>query len=173
MTTKQESILNSALELFANEGYNAVSTSKIAKAAGVSEGLIFRHFGNKKGLLDALMELAEEKMSQLFGPIFFEEDPEKALKKGIEMPFSIPEGEHSFWRLQYMLKWNEDYYKPQKMKPVIEKMTRVFEALGYEEPEQESQMLNHTLESIFIGILRDGIETHRPLRNFLLKKYKL
>ena len=41
MTDKKEKILNAALELFANDGYNVTSTSKIAKTAGVSEGLIF------------------------------------------------------------------------------------------------------------------------------------
>ena len=51
MTEKQENILNTALELFAKDGYDATSTSKIAKCAGVSEGLIFRHYGSKDGLL--------------------------------------------------------------------------------------------------------------------------
>jgi AcrR family transcriptional regulator len=173
MTDKKERILHNALTLFANEGYNAVSTSKIARAAGVSEGLIFRHFGSKQGLLDALMEMAEEKMSQLFGPIFFEEDPKKTLQMAIEMPFSIPKEEYPFWRLQYMLKWNEAYYKPQKMQPVQEKMTKVFSELGYEEPVLESAALNHVLESIFIGIIRDGLDIHLPLKNFLKKKYTL
>ena len=45
---KKEQILNAALELFANDGFTATSTSKVAKRAGVSEGLIFRHFGNKR-----------------------------------------------------------------------------------------------------------------------------
>lgn len=56
MTDKQEKILRAtALDLFANTGYNAASTSKIAQKASVSEGLIFRHCQNKKGLLDALV----------------------------------------------------------------------------------------------------------------------
>ncbi len=40
-----------AMELFADHGYSATSTRKIAKVAGVSEGLIFHHFGTKLGLL--------------------------------------------------------------------------------------------------------------------------
>ena len=173
MTEKQKSILDSALSLFATQGYNAVSTSKVAKAAGVSEGLIFRHFGSKKGLLDALMDLAEEKMSHLFAHILFEEDAKKVLKSAIELPFRLPEAEYPFWRLQYMLKWNEEYYRPQKMKPVLEKLTAVFTELGYDSPELEAQLLNHSLESIFIGILRDGLERHIDQKDFLLKRYKL
>lgn len=40
-----------AMELFAEHGFAATSTRKIAKAAGVSEGLVFHHFRNKIGLL--------------------------------------------------------------------------------------------------------------------------
>ena len=72
MTDKKEQILIAALELFAEEGYNAISTSKIAKRAKVSEGLIFRHFDNKKGLLDALILEATEKANTLFAPILLQ-----------------------------------------------------------------------------------------------------
>ena len=49
-------ILNSAMQLFADEGYHAVSTRKIAAKAGVSEGTLFNHFGAKQGLMRALLE---------------------------------------------------------------------------------------------------------------------
>lgn len=49
-------ILNSAMQLFADEGYHAVSTRKIAAKASVSEGTIFNHFGAKQGLMRALLE---------------------------------------------------------------------------------------------------------------------
>ena len=56
MTDKQQQILHCALELFSTEGYKGTSTSKIANKAGVSEGLIFRHFKNKDGLLQAIID---------------------------------------------------------------------------------------------------------------------
>jgi AcrR family transcriptional regulator len=45
-----ELLLVSAREQFAARGYAGASTSKIAAAAGVAEGLIFRHFENKAAL---------------------------------------------------------------------------------------------------------------------------
>ncbi|MEX1368848.1 MAG: TetR/AcrR family transcriptional regulator [Nannocystaceae bacterium] len=39
------------MALFAVKGVSATSTRKIAQAAGVSEGLLFHHFGSKVGLL--------------------------------------------------------------------------------------------------------------------------
>ena len=56
MTEKQQQILFSAQKLFALEGVAAVSTARIAKEAGVSEALIFRHFGNKQQLVDAVVK---------------------------------------------------------------------------------------------------------------------
>ncbi|XJZ27208.1 TetR/AcrR family transcriptional regulator [Bacillota bacterium Lsc_1132] len=51
MTEKQQRVLEAAISLFAEKGYASTSTSEIAKAAGVAEGTIFRHFGSKENLL--------------------------------------------------------------------------------------------------------------------------
>ncbi len=59
MTEKQNTILTSSLKLFAKNGYEATTTRSIAQEAGVSEGLIFRHFQNKEGLLFGLMKNEE------------------------------------------------------------------------------------------------------------------
>ena len=171
LTDKKENILSAALELFANEGYNATSTSSIAKKAGVSEGLIFRHFKNKKGLLDALMEDAEARIGKLLAPVIFESDPKKAIRKIILLPFSIDQAEYDFWRLQFILKWQKEYNNPQKMKPLVDKLSWAFSELKYEEPEEEAKLLNMLIDTISSGILRDGLESQLPLKSFLLKKY--
>ncbi len=171
MTDKQENILKTALELFANDGYNATATSKIAKKAGVSEGLIFRHFGNKKGLLEAIMEDMENRISQLLAPIVFEDDPKKVITAFIELPFSIDPEEYNFWRLQFKLKWEQAYYNPHKMKPLVDKLTWAFTALGADQPAQEAQLLNQLIDTISVGILRDGLESQLPLKSLLLTKY--
>jgi len=54
-TAKQERILQAAVEMFAEKGYDATATSEIAVRAGVAEGTIFRHFKSKKELLHAIM----------------------------------------------------------------------------------------------------------------------
>ncbi|MCZ0757024.1 TetR/AcrR family transcriptional regulator [Anoxybacillus sp. J5B_2022] len=52
---KQLKILEAAVEMFAEKGYAATSTSEIAKKAGVAEGTIFRHYKTKKDLLLAIV----------------------------------------------------------------------------------------------------------------------
>lgn len=43
-------LLDAARDLFARKDYRATTTREIAEAAGVSEYLLFRHFGSKAGL---------------------------------------------------------------------------------------------------------------------------
>ena len=174
MTDKQEKILEAALELFASEGFAATATSKIAKKAGVSEGLIFRHFENKQGLLDALIGQAEERLAQVFGPILFETDPNKVIEKVINIPFNeLAKKDFDFWRLQFILKWQKEYNKPDKMKPFLEKLESAFRELGYEDPAFEAQLLNYIIEAISTEILKGGTPPPESFRNFFYRKYKV
>ena len=173
MTDKKESILHAALELFAKDGYNATSTNRIAKQAGVSEGLIFRHFGNKKGLLEAIIKDAEYRIGQLLAPVVFEDDPKKVIRKLIELPFSIGPSEYDYWKLQFKLKWEEEYNNPDKMKPLVDKLAWAFAELGYENPEKEAVLLNQIIDAISTEILRDGKAAQEPFRDFLVEKYKV
>lgn len=45
---------DAAVALFSEEGYSGVSTRRIAERAGCSETLLFRYFGDKRGLLMAI-----------------------------------------------------------------------------------------------------------------------
>ncbi|GMA99961.1 TetR/AcrR family transcriptional regulator [Pelosinus sp. IPA-1] len=47
---KKGVILKTSLELFAAKGYNAVSVRDIAKAAGVSEAALYKHFKGKEDM---------------------------------------------------------------------------------------------------------------------------
>jgi AcrR family transcriptional regulator len=53
--TARERILSAAEELFAEHGYDRTSTARLARAAGVPQGLIFYHFGTKQDLLLSLL----------------------------------------------------------------------------------------------------------------------
>lgn len=51
-------IIDSTTKLFASKGYSATTTALIAKEAGVSEAIIFKHFGNKEKLLKEIGAIA-------------------------------------------------------------------------------------------------------------------
>ncbi|MEO1062456.1 MAG: TetR/AcrR family transcriptional regulator [Actinomycetota bacterium] len=50
---KRAAVLSAAIEAFTSDGFQGTSTAAIAAAAGVSEGIVFHHFGSKHGLLEA------------------------------------------------------------------------------------------------------------------------
>ena len=173
MIDRKEKIIVAALRLFANNGYNGVSTNKIAKEAGVSEGLIFRHFKNKQGLLDAILQQAFEKAAILYADIITEQNPKQVIWKSITLPFHSDPKEYDFWRLQFKLKWELEISGKEKMQPMTDKLTWALEELGYAEPKKEAELLQHIIESISGGILKDGIESQEHLKDFLLKKYSV
>lgn len=173
MTTKQEDIVQAALALFATESYHATSTSKVAKKAGVSEGLIFRHFTNKEGLLKAVLEQGEQRFRQLYANLLFETVPTQVIRQYIEIPFSVPESDYTFWQLQFTLKWEVNYDPSAKIDPVKKALTKAFTQLAYPKPDLEALFLMHCMD----GISSDFIQ-HIPTRNdkaaikqFLLDKY--
>jgi AcrR family transcriptional regulator len=173
MTDKKVKILQSALELFANEGVSATSTSKIARLSDVSEGLIFRHFNNKKGLVNALIESAEEKVNSLFAEILKQKDAKSVIIKTIELPFLIKKSEYNYWRLQFKLKWEAEYNNPKKMKPLLEKLSWAFTELNYEFPDLEAQYLGQMLESVSTEILKGNLNNQNEFKQFLIDKYSV
>lgn len=55
---RREQILERAIDLFGERPYSDVSTSDVARAAGVARGLINHYFGSKRGLyLDAVQRI--------------------------------------------------------------------------------------------------------------------
>ena len=52
----QERILRAAIEVIAERGFKAASTSEIARRAEVAEGTIFRHFKTKQLLFNHIVE---------------------------------------------------------------------------------------------------------------------
>lgn len=57
-------IVEAAARLFAEHGVDAVSMDAIAAAAGVGKGTLFRRFGDKSGLANALLDTRERELQQ-------------------------------------------------------------------------------------------------------------
>lgn len=175
MTEKQEKILKAALELFAKEGFKTTSTSKVAKLAGVSEGLIFRHFGNKDGLLEAIIKEGEERAKLLFADIVFETNPKTTIRKALDIMSvnAFTKDDLEFWKLQYKIKWELEQYGEHKMEALQLALTSAFTKLGYDAPEQEAMHLLLTLDGLatrYFLMNEFDIET---MISFLKSKYKV
>jgi AcrR family transcriptional regulator len=73
--TRFARVRNAALELFADRGVAATSIRDIAAAAGVSPGLVQRHFRTKAGLRDAINDHVVALATEAFAELPSEGDP--------------------------------------------------------------------------------------------------
>jgi len=55
-------LVRAARELFAERGYAAVGTEEVVRAAGVTRGALYHHFGGKQALFLAVVEAIEGEM---------------------------------------------------------------------------------------------------------------
>lgn len=53
---RRTQLVDIALTVFSQKGFNGTTTKEIAAAAGVTEAIIFRHFPNKQALYQAVLE---------------------------------------------------------------------------------------------------------------------
>lgn len=80
-------LISAARRLFTERGYEAVGTEEIVRAAGVTRGALYHHFGGKPGLLEAAYELLEAESTERVARIVLGSDlssPLAAMKAGVE-----------------------------------------------------------------------------------------
>ncbi len=53
---RREQILRTAVSLFSQRGFKGTTTKEIARASGVSEAMVFRHFATKDELYGAILD---------------------------------------------------------------------------------------------------------------------
>ncbi len=64
MVDKRTQLIESSIELFANNGFWNTPTSKIAKHAGVATGTLFNYFPTKEALIDAVYLQLKRELSE-------------------------------------------------------------------------------------------------------------
>lgn len=64
MGDTKENILRTALELFAQDGYEAVSVRQIAEALGMTKGALYKHYQNKRDIFDQIVAHMERQDAQ-------------------------------------------------------------------------------------------------------------
>lgn len=56
MSDTKENILSTALRLFAQDGYEAVSMIRIAGELGMAKGALYKHYKNKRDIFNKIFE---------------------------------------------------------------------------------------------------------------------
>jgi len=90
-----------AAELLATEGPAAVTTRSVALAAGVQAPMIYRLFGDKEGLLDAVAEHGFASYVAQKPPVDAHDDPVRGLRAGWELHVGFGVANPALFRLMH------------------------------------------------------------------------
>ncbi len=63
---RRQQLLDTAAKLFAERGYAGATTAELARAAGVTEPIIYRHFASKRDLFVALVDRTSKETLSLW-----------------------------------------------------------------------------------------------------------
>jgi AcrR family transcriptional regulator len=83
----REALIAAARRLFTERGYENVGTEEVVRAAGVTRGALYHHFGDKASLLRAVYERVEAESTERVARVVLGSElhsPLDAMKAGIE-----------------------------------------------------------------------------------------
>lgn len=151
---RKKDIMDKALELFATEGFDKASISKIAQRAGISKGLLYNYFSGKEDLIKTIIFNGLDSLTGFIDPNHDGIITKKELKNFIEEFFNAVERNEHYWRLYFTL-----FFQPHVLKLVEKRLivmihtytnmlVKYFEAKGSEDPETDAIMLGAVLDGI-------------------------
>lgn len=103
-------ILACALQLFADQGYDAVGVQEIVDTAGITKPTLYHYFGSKHGLLVALLAEHFQRLNlQVQEAAVYQGDLPATLSKIVKAFFRFAQENPTFYRFQLAL-----WFAPQK-----------------------------------------------------------
>ena len=119
-------LLDTALTLFADRGYDAVGVQEVVEAAGVTKPTLYHYFVNKRGLLDALLERGFNELLELIRQeAGYQGDLTLTLEKVVRAYFRFCRENPIFYRMQLTM-----YYASPGSEPNQSLNRYRFEQLG-------------------------------------------
>ena len=172
-------IIKSALELFAEEGFNGTSMQSIAKIAGVSKGNLYNYFTSKQDLLKGVLNFGLDQFADFFDTTSVELITEKEFEAAIRGNFEMINSNKLFWKLYYNLFAQSKVQQifTEIFTPFLEQFLTIFETYyinkGDKDPKATALLLGSTLDGVSLGYLMMG-DTY-PLQEVvdqLIEKFK-
>jgi len=118
---KKKRVINSAIALFAENGFNDTSVLEIARRAGVAEGTVYEYYKNKQNLL---ISIPNEKLGELYDHISGN-TLENEIREIISKLFRFYNDEKNYTTiLVLMLRTNKEFYRSEGIQ-IIEKIFKV------------------------------------------------
>ena len=105
---KKKLIMDTALSLFARNGFHATSISQIAQKAGISKGLLYNYFESKEELLSELFNTITEDIVNMLDPNRDNEITDEEAISFVDLYFESLKNNRNYWQLFYQLSVQPD-----------------------------------------------------------------
>lgn len=123
--TSAERILSTALDLFAVKGYDATAVREICEAAGITKPTLYHFYGNKEGVLQALVTRGFQRFGQLVGSAMAQPGPFRLRLKVVARALFESAGRQPlYWRFMHSIVW-----APQGTAPKTASCTAFYEGV--------------------------------------------
>ena len=172
---RRQEIMDTALRLFGEKGYEKTSITDIAKAVGVAQGLCYRYFPSKEALFDSAIEqYAGVLAAQMTAS---ENDGDKTLRQIIEaMPSAAEERDTKYYPVFHAAE-NKKFHDQltlkvcEKMVPYVEKLLRQARQKGEIQLDDLQTAASFCVYGQLGILLADGLtqeEKSKRIREFLV-----
>ena len=99
---REQQILDAALAVFSERGFQSASMDAVAERVGVTKPVLYTHFGSKDGLLLACIARARAELLEVTTTAAASADsPEEMLRRGTFAFFDYLERREPAWKLLY------------------------------------------------------------------------
>jgi len=171
---RKQSIATAAESLFAARGYEQTSTQLIAKEAGVSEALVFKHFGSKDKLLIFLIKNGYRRIVEHNrGLLHYDDQPLEFVYSLLDLPAKLVAEEPLFWEMQYrLIDLSTSLTEHQRfLQPVHALLLKSFKAMGYAHPKDEAELLMLLVDALWKREVLEGSGKTHQLSELMKQKY--
>lgn len=156
---KKQLILDTALELFAANGFHATSINQIAQKAKISKGLTYNYFDSKNDILKEIIADGFTEIQELWDPNRDGIITDEEFTTFIDQCFDIVKTNHQHWKLFFSLMLQpivsesfHDTYMEISM-PMLNMMQEYISAKGSKNPEGDLMIISAMLEGAFLYVI--------------------
>jgi AcrR family transcriptional regulator len=139
---RRAAILDASRGAFAERGFHQTSLDAVAERAGVSKALLYEHFGSKRELFAAMLEMhVHELIERINGAVAAAEPGEARLRAGLEAFFDFVEERRGAWRIMFRNPADPDVaesigrLRDEVSAAIVQVMSEEAEAKGLEGPD--------------------------------------
>ncbi|MBS1622772.1 MAG: TetR/AcrR family transcriptional regulator [Bacteroidetes bacterium] len=173
----RKKIISAALELFANKGYGSTSIESIARKAGVSKGLIYNYYRDKKSILMAIYDEAMQYGERMMAEHRDDPDPYHRRKVMLEHVFDMTSRQEKYIKLLLILSMQHGALKDSKefARKMFKRNESFIEELSGDLKTNdpiEGLLLDALIDGIMVNYMRYGdVYPMEALKERIIKEY--